>query len=174
MTKTNQLLAEIKGGLSQVSSSQKDEVKVMQCMLNDREYTVGVYGKDGKKAEYYPAFEYRTMISNAIVGTTKIKKEEANQLAQRYDVSKSDASIMVGISKEFINTYLNSGRKLPLGGREKSNYELSIKENRECVKKYPKQVGIDRNGKKVYESTPKRVPAHNSIKAHGSCPSWVK
>lgn len=174
MSKTSQLLKEIKEGLSQVSSSQKDEVRVMQAMLNDREYVVGIYGKEGKKEDYCPAKEYRGMLANVIAGVTKIKKEEAVQMAERYELTKSDASVMVGVSKEFINTYLNSGRKLPLGGREKSNYELSIKENKECVKKYPKQVGTDASGKKVYESTPKKVPAHNSIKAHGSCPSWVK
>mgnify|MGYP000015476135 CR=1 FL=1 len=174
MSKTSQLLTEIKEGLNQVSSSQKDEMRVMQSMLNDREYVVGIYGKEGKKEDYSPANEFRGMLSNVIASTTKIKKEEAVQLADRYDITKADAGVMVGISKEFINTYLGCGRKLPLGGREKSNYELSIKENKECVKKYPKQVGTDASGKKVYESTPKKVPAHNSIKAHGGCPSWVK
>ena len=156
MSKTSQLLTEIKEGLNQVSSSQKDEMRVMQSMLNDREYVVGIYGKEGKKEDYSPANEFRGMLSNVIASTTKIKKEEAVQLADRYDITKADAGVMVGISKEFINTYLGCGRKLPLGGREKSNYELSIKENKECVKKYPKQVGTDASGKKVYESTPKR------------------
>ena len=57
MSKTSQLLKEIKEGLSQVSSSQKDEVRVMQAMLNDREYVVGIYGKEGKKEDYCPSNE---------------------------------------------------------------------------------------------------------------------
>lgn len=174
MSKTTELIKEIKEGLTQTSSSQKDEVRVMQSMLNDKDYVVGVYGKEGKKEDYSPSADYRKMISNVITGTTKMKKEEAEQLADKYEATKSDATSMVGISKEFVNTYLTCGRKLPLGGREKSNFELSIKENKECVKKYPKQVGTDANGKGIYESTPKNVPAHNSIKAHGSCPVWVK
>lgn len=174
MSKTNELLNEIRNGLSQCSSSQKDEVRVMQSMLNDREYVVGIYGKEGKVSDYCPAEEYRKMLTGVVASTTKIGKEEAAQLTNKYEVTKSDASVMVGISKEFVNTYLNTKRKLPLGGREKSNYELSIKENQATTKKYPKQVGIGSDGKGVYESTPKNVPAHNSIKAHGGCPSWVK
>lgn len=174
MSKTNELLKEIKQGLSQVSSSQKDEVRVMQSMLNDKEYVVGIYGKEGKVEDYCPATEYRRMLTGVVASTTKIAKEEAAQLTDKYEVTKSDATIMVGLSKEYINTYLDSGRKLPLGGREMSNYELSIKENKATTKKYPKQVGIGSDGKGVYESTPKQVPAHKSIKAHGGCPVWVK
>lgn len=143
MSKTTELIKEIKEGLTQTSSSQKDEVRIMQSMLNDKDYVVGVYGKEGKKEDYSPSADYRKMVSNVIAGTTKMKKEEAEQLADKYEVTKSDAASMVGISKEFVNTYLTCGRKLPLGGREKSNFELSIKENKECVKKYPKQVGTD-------------------------------
>lgn len=174
MSKTNELLKEIKAGLSQVSSSQKDEVRVMQSMLNDKEYVVGVYGKEGKVEDYSPAAEYRKMLAGVVASTTKIAKEEAAQLTDKYEATKSDATIMVGLSKEYINTYLDCGRKLPLGGREMSNYELSIKENAATTKKYPKQVGIGSDGKGVYESTPKNVPAHKSIKAHGGCPAWVK
>lgn len=174
MSKTTELLNEIKTGLSQVSSSQKDEIRVMQSMLNDREYVVGVYGKEGKKEDYCPSAEYRKMLSNVVSSTTKIGKEESAQLVEKYDATKSDAAIMVGISKEFINGYLTSKRKLPLGGREKSNFELSIKENKKGVKKYPKQVGVTADGKGIYEPTPKEVPAHYSIKAHGGCPVWVK
>ena len=174
MSKTNELLEEIRTGLTQKSSSYKDEVRVMQAMLNDKEYVVGVYGKDGKKEDYSPAQEYRKMLTNVISSTTKMSKEESAQLADRYEANKNDSGVMVGISKEFINTYLECGRKLPLGGREKSNYELSIKRNEACEKKYPKRVGVGSDGKGVYESTPKSVPAHNSIRAHGSCPVWVK
>ena len=175
MSKTNELLKDIKENLSQKSSSQKDEVRVMQSMLNDKEYTVGIYGKEGKEGDYTPAEEYRKMISNVISSTTKITKEEAAQLADKYEATKSDANVMVGISKEFINTYLLTGRKLPLGGREKSDCKLIIKENKDAQKKYPRKVSTDpETGKNVCESTPVQIKAHNSIKVFGSCPSWIK
>ena len=175
MSKTNELLKEIKTELKQKSSSQKDEVRVMQSMLNDKEYVVGVYGKDGKEGEYAPAEDYRKMISSVISSTTKISKEESALLADKYEVTKADASTMVDISKEFVNTYLLTGRKLPLGGREKSDCKLIIKENKDTQKKYPKKVGVDpETGKNVCQSAPVDIKAHNSIKVYGSCPSWVK
>ena len=41
------LVKEIKTGLSQTSSSRKDEIRVMKAMLNDPSYEVDEYGKDG-------------------------------------------------------------------------------------------------------------------------------
>ena len=42
MAKVVELLKEIQDTHKQVSSSQKDEVRVMQAMLNDTSYEVGV------------------------------------------------------------------------------------------------------------------------------------
>ena len=173
MSKTNELLKDIKENLSQKSSSQKDEVRVMQSMLNDKEYTVGIYGKEGKEGDYTPAEEYRKMISNVISSTTKITKEEAAQLADKYEASKSDANVMVGISKEFINTYLDTGRKISMGGREQSNISLIGKDVEATVSRYPKKVGVDENGNGIYENAEKQVPAHKSARAIAPCPVWV-
>lgn len=168
------LIKEIKDNLSQVSSSNKDEVRVMQAMLNDKEYEVGVYTNAGLKETYNPAKDYRAMLSGIVANTTKISKDEAAALVDSYEVSKSDASTMVNVSKEFINTYIATGRKLPFGGREKSNIALSGKEVAETIKTYPKKVGVNEDGTGRYESGERRVPSHFTVKAHGSCPDWVK
>jgi hypothetical protein len=81
---------------------------------------------------------------------------------------------MVNVSKEFVNTYIATGRKLPFGGREKSNIALSGKEVAETIKTYPKKVGVNEDGTGRYESGERRVPSHFTVKAHGSCPDWVK
>ena len=52
MENVRNLVNEIRTGLTQKSSSQKDEVRVMKAMLNDRDYVVDVYNntiinKDG-------------------------------------------------------------------------------------------------------------------------------
>jgi hypothetical protein len=168
------LVKEIKDNLSQVSSSNKDEVRVMQAMLNDKEYEVGVYTNSGLKETYNPAKDYRGMLSSIVANTTKISKDEAAALVDSYEVSKSDASTMVNVSKEFVNTYIATGRKLPFGGREKSNIALSGKEVAETIKTYPKKVGVNEDGTGRYESGERRVPSHFTVKAHGSCPDWVK
>ena len=120
-TVVTSLVNEIKDNLSQVSSSNKDEVRVMQAMLNDKEYEVGVYTNAGLKETYNPAKDFRGMLSGIVSSTTKISKDESESLVDSYDVTKSDASTMVNVSKEFVNTYIGTGRKLPFGGREKFN-----------------------------------------------------
>ena len=108
MSTVLELVKEIKDNLSQVSSSNKDEVRVMQAMLNDKEYEVGVYPNSGLKETYNPAKDFRGMVSNIIANTAKISKEEASALVDTYEVTKSDASTMVNVSKEFFNTYKDS------------------------------------------------------------------
>jgi hypothetical protein len=174
MSETSKLVKEIREGLSQKSSSQKDETRVMQCMLNDKEYNVGVYGAAGKVGEYCPAQDARKMAASIISSTTSITKDEAASLADAHQFSKAEATAMVGISKEFVNTYGQTTRKLPLGGRENSNVVLQGVEVEASTTRYPKKVGIDSEGKGIYESTVKSVPAHNKIKASAPCPSWVK
>ena len=168
------LVNEIKDNLSQVSSSNKDEVRVMQAMLNDTEYEVGVYTNAGLKETYNPAKDFRGMLSGIISNTTKISKDESAALVSSYEVTKSDATSMVNVSKEFVNTYIGTGRKLPFGGREKSNIAISGKEVKETIKTYPKKVGVNEDGTGRYESGERRVPSHITAKVYGSCPDWVK
>lgn len=174
MSAVSDLLKEINSGLDQVSSSRKDEVKVMQTMLNDKDYTVGVYGKEGLIGEYSPFYSARDMISTIIASTAKIPKLEAETLAQDHMFSKGEASLMVDLSKEFVNTYLQSGRKLPLGSREKSDVAVAMKEIPPSQRSYPKKVGVDANGNAVYEHPVVEVNGYNSIKVYASCPAHLK
>lgn len=169
MSKVSELVEGIRKDLKQVSSSNKDEIAVMQAMLNSPDYEVGVYSKEGKVGTYNPAQDFRGMCANIISSAMKAPKAEALEKINDYQVSKSDAETMVNVSKEYINTYLDTGRKFKLGGRETSDYGMSIKEVKASVKSYPKK---DENGKVTFGQ--KNVPAHKSIKVYGSCPSWVK
>ncbi len=170
----NSIINEIKTNLSQTSSSSKDEVRVMMGMLNDPSYEVGIYGGSGLKGTYNPAKDFRKMEASIIASTVKISKEEAEALAEAHEVTKNEATSMVNISKEFVNTYLHTGRKLPFGGRETSNLALCGKDVDETKKSYPKKIGVNEDGTGRYESREKTVPAHFSAKVYGSCPDWVK
>lgn len=174
MEKVKELQKEIKTNLSQISASQKDENRIMRAMLNDMDYVVDVYGKEGKIGTYCPAEDARAMAASIISNTAKIPTAEARELANNHKFSKAEADSMIGISKEFINTFLETGRKLPLGGRENSNVSLSIKRVKDAVKPYNKISGVDDSGKTIYEKASTFVPAHNSVKVHASCPSWLK
>lgn len=174
MEKLNDLINDIKTNLSQTSASQKDEVRVMKAMLNDRDFKVDVYGKNGVEGTYCPAEDARNMCSSIIASTTKINSEEADSLMDKYDFKKSDAATFIGVGKEFVNTFVQTGRKLPLGGREMSNVSLSLKKVEETTRTYPKKIGIDNDGSGCYENVPTTIKAHESIRVHAPCPTWVK
>ena len=169
---TSALIADIKKNLSQTNASHKDEVAVMQSMLSDPTYEVTVYGKAGPVGSYNPCKEFRGMCSSIIENTTKIPAAEAQAVMENYTVKKAEADAMVGISKEFIHTYLATGRKLPLGGRATSDVSLSPKSVPETVRSCPRRVGGDGTGE--YSRVPTTIPAHDAVRVHAPCPSWIK
>lgn len=162
------LVEDIRKNLSQASSSTKDEVTVMVEMLNDKDYKVGEYTKAGKVGEYSPYEDSRKMVASIVNKTAKISMPEAKTLADSYQFGKSEATSMVNISKEFVNTYLQTGRKLPFGGRENMSASLLIKHVDESKKQFPiGGIGSKERGEVT-------IPAHDSVKVTAPCPIWVK
>lgn len=157
----------------QVSASIKDETVVMKAMLNDETFKVDVYGRNGVEGSYCPYEESRSMIGNIIRDTTKITGKEAMELANGYEFGKQESTIMVGLAKEFVNTYLTTGRKLPLGGRADSNISISRKIKKEKVGSM-KKVGVNSDGSDKIVKDNSVTPAHGSIKVYSSCPPWLK
>lgn len=168
------LVHEIATTRTQQSASRKDEVRVMLAMMNDRDFKVATYDKPGEPEYYCPAEDLRGALANQIHKTTKMSLPEATSLANEYEYVKSDAVTQVAVSKEFINTYMDTGRKLPLGCRESSNVHLVQKKVEECERTYPKKVGVNADGSDRYEKATTHVPAHNSIRVISTCPSHVK
>lgn len=159
-------IKEIKDNCAQRSVSKKDEITVMKAILNDPEYSVDVYEKSGKVGEYNPSQDLRKMLTNVVSSTTRISSKEAAELVNQYEFTKSDASTMINVSKEFINSYLPTGRKLSLGGREMSNIHLLWKEIPERTTGVPSKDNKDR--KSTF------IPAHGGIKTSNPCPSWIE
>ena len=166
MENARTVIAEVTDNVTQHSSSKKDEIIVMKAIMNDPDFSVGVYDKSGKVGDYCPAKDMRKMATNIVAETTKIPVKEAKELVDMYEFTKADAACMINISKEFINTYLHTGRKLPLGGRINSDVELMWKEIED------RTTGIPIKGSDKRTDT--FVPAHGGIKAINSCPSWIK
>lgn len=165
-----ELVRSIADTRTQQSASKKDEIAVMQAMMNDKEFKVAVYDKPGNPEYYCPAQDLRESLANQIHKTTKMSLQEAASLADGYEYTRSDAVTQVDVSKEFINTYMDTGRKLPLGCRENSNVSLVQKRIEACERTYPKKVGINDDGSDRYERATTEVPPHNSIKVISSCP----
>lgn len=174
-TTVKQLIEEINSTRTQTSASVKDEVRVMRAMLNDPTFQVDVWGRSGIEGQYCPYDEARTMIANIIKDTTKISTNEATELASSYQFGNQEANIMIGISKEFINTYIETGRKLPLGGRETSDIAIAKKVKEAHTNSYPKKVGTNDDGTNKYEAVDEgTVPEHGSLKVYSPTPSWLK
>ena len=164
------VIKEIKDNLSQRTASIKDEICVMQTMLNDKTYKVGVFNKNGQVDTYCPAEEARAMSAITISQAANISMPEAENLMESYEYSKKEAQAMIGISKEFINTYLQTDRKINLGGREKSDVSLLAKHNEAGVRRYP--ISGLTNGTAASGTT--QVPAYDSVKVVAPCPTWLK
>lgn len=164
-----ELIADIKENLSQKGASRQDEISVMQSMLSDPDYEVAMWGKNGIKGMYNPCKDFRSMGASMLVNTTKITQHEANALMENYVPSRKEAESMVNISKEYVNTYLQTDRKLPLGGREKSDISLQLRHAPAAERSYPSK---DEKGN--FMKGTKIIGAHDTIKVKAPCPSWVQ
>lgn len=170
----NDLIANIKENLTQRSASVRDETRVMQAMLNDKDFSVTTYNNDGSTTQHCPATDVRNMMAGIIASTTHISNTEAQAVADAYDFKKSDAATMVQISKDFMSTTLRTGRKVKFGGTERSDISIQLKEIPEATKRFPRKNGEDDNGNPVYENGTSTIPAHEGLKVSNPCPPWVK
>ena len=109
------------------------------------------------------------MSASVITSTDKSNKEEAAILGSDHEFSKSEAGTCVNGGKEFFNTYLQTVRKINLGGRETTSTSLIAKDIEAGVCRYPSK---DENGASI--TAEKDVPAYTAVKAKSSCPAWVK
>ena len=169
------IIKDIQANRTQISASVADEERVMRAMLNDPTYKVGVYDKNGLVDEYCPHDDAREMISSVISGAAKIDKAEARELANNYKFKKSESESMIRISKEFVNTYLQTERKLPFGKREKHDVSLSLKKIEDGTERtYPKKVGVNEDGTDKYVNASTKIPGHESWRVHGGCPEHLR
>lgn len=167
MENAKEVIAGIRDSISQHSASRKDEITVMKAIINDPDYSVDVYDKDGNVEVYQPTKEFRRVVSNTVSAITKIPAKEAAELVNAHEFTKSDAAALVGLSKEFVHSYLQTGRKLPIGGRATSNVELVWKQFAERTAGVPAKAGETDRSTTV-------IPAHEGIKVSNPCPPWVK
>ncbi len=168
-SKVEELLKDIRVNLTQHSASARDEQRVMVEMLNDPNYVVGEYSAKGKIGEYCPYDDARKLVASIVASGAKVPVAEAKNIAADYEFSKSEATCMIGIAKEFVNTYVKTTRKLPLGGREKMSASLSLKEVSSQKKKLPNNgLAANSKGGEIV------IPAHSAIKSSSPAPVWVR
>lgn len=160
-----EMVKEIRENTSQKSINKKQEVLVYQELLNDHTYKASVLNKKGEVEDYIcPAEEMDNMSSNIISKTTGMGLGESAKLMETYEYTKNDAQHMLNTSKEFLNVYLETGRKISLGKRVDTDITLEQKVVQASKRHFSKKVGIDENGKDIRETVYKDVPEHKTIK----------
>lgn len=154
--------------------SQKQEVEICNAMMNDTTYEVPIYAGAGYQGIYNPAQSIRRAISSSISHMTGKSRLETDQMVKGYSFTSEEATEILNFSKEFINTYLQTGKKLPLGGRSKSNITLKLKQIEPGFVTYPVKVGNDENGKSICETKEAYVGGYETVKVYGPWPQWCK
>ena len=111
-----QLMKEIKEVTKkQKSASRVDEIRVMKTMLNDKNFSVSIYDKNkGYIGQRSPREEAVKFVANVSAAVTGLDSKSAQGLAENYEFTKKDAIFLIENSRDFTQTYLQTGRKMPI------------------------------------------------------------
>lgn len=113
MTELEQLVYDIRKSTSQIAINKVDEVRVMTSMLNDKEFSLGVYDKtQGYIGQRSPHDEAVKFVKNVISGATGLDSKDSMHLAENYEFTKKDANFLLGNMRDFMNVYMSTGRKI--------------------------------------------------------------
>ena len=133
-----QLITEVKKSTSQTAINKVDEVRVMRTMLNDPEYTVGVYDRTiGYIGQRSPYEEARKFVKNIVAGATGLDNKDAQLLANNYEFTKKDANFLLGNMRDFLYSYMQTGRKINVMQSATTEASLFTKEISGGIKLVP-------------------------------------
>ena len=160
-----ELMAEIKEVTKKQRSVNKvDEIKVMKAMLNDPNFQISVYDKNkgliGTRCPHEESVKYAANLCSAITG---IDSKSATELASNYEFTKKDAIYMIDMSKSFVQTYLDTGRKINVCQTEDAQAELMTRAIPEKEKLIPGS-----------SNETAKVPAYTKIIAKSKNPKYHK
>lgn len=151
--------------LKQKSQSISDELKVQQMLLNDPKYEVGIYdrnkGRIGSRNVHNEAVNFIADVSSAITG---LDRKSAQDCAEKYHFTKKDANFFRNMSHDFIQTYLQTGRKLNVVQAEDSEASIFYRPVQAREKAVPGP-----EGKKTTI-----VPGFQKVIAKSKAPKYMK
>ena len=132
------LVSEIKKSTKQISINKVDEVRVMKSMLNDPDYSIGVYDKTvGYVGQKCPHDEAVKFVKNIISGTTGLDSKDSLHLAENYEFTNRDANYLIGNMRDFLYVYTKTGRKINVMQTADAEASLFVKEVSSTEKKIP-------------------------------------
>lgn len=110
-----QLVYDIRKSTSQVAINKVDEVRVMTSMLNDPDFSLGVYDKtQGYIGQRSPHQEAVKFVKNIISGATGLDSKDSMHLAENYEFTKRDSNFLLTNMRDFLTVYVSTGRKIGL------------------------------------------------------------
>ena len=114
--------------VKQKSQNKGDEVAVAQALLNDPDFQVGIYDKNkgliGTRNVHEEAVKFITNVTSEITG---LEKKTTEDLASKYTFTKKDANFIINTSRDFIQTYLKTGRKLNIVQAEDAEANIFLR-----------------------------------------------
>lgn len=131
------LISEIKKNTKQVAVNKVDEVRVMRSMLNDKDYSIGVYDKTmGYIGQRSPHQEAVKFVKGIIQDSTGLDSKDSQHLAENYEFTKKDANFLITNMKDFLNVYTGTGRKINImqtAATEACLYTKEIKATKKSI-----------------------------------------
>lgn len=149
--------------MKQKSQNKGDEVAVAQTLLNDPDFQVGIYDKNkgliGTRNVHEEAVKFVANISAEITG---LDKKTAEDLANQYTFTKKDANFIINTSRDFVQTYLKTGRKFNLVQSEDTEANIFLKPTPAKEKLIP-----TKDGTKLV-----KTGAYQKVACKSGCPKY--
>ena len=132
------LISEIKSNTNQISINKVDEVRVMRSMLNDKDFTIGVYDRSqgyvGQKCPHDDAIKF---VKNIVQDATGLDSKDAQHLADKYQFSNRDANFLISNMRDFLYVYTKTGRKINIMQSADAEASVFIKDISSMTKRIP-------------------------------------
>lgn len=131
------MVKQIKSETKQIAINKVDEVNIMRTMLNDKNFSIGVYDKNsGYVGQRCPHDEAVLFVKNVINGATGLDTKDSKVLAEGYEFTKKDANFLLTNMRDFISVYMTTGRKINImqnAQTEASLYTKEMPEGEKCI-----------------------------------------
>lgn len=167
MSELEQLVYDIRKSTSQVSVNKVDEIRVMTSMLNDKDFSLGVYDKtQGYIGQRSPHNEAVKFVKNVISGATGLDNKDSMHLAENYQFTKKDANFLLSNMRDFLTVYTGTGRKINVIQSATIDASLFTKEIKASEKLVPDK---DNPG------ATKKVPTsgYTKLVSSSKCPKYI-
>ncbi len=107
------LVSDIKKNTKQIAINKVDEVKVMRSMLNDPDFSIGVYDRtQGYVGQKCPHDEAIKFVKNIVQDATGLDSKDSQHLADQYKFTNRDANFLLSNMRDFLYVYTGTGRKI--------------------------------------------------------------